>query len=342
MDFYGKYVHPLYRIITPDGVSLVAETIQRELSSFNFDLKKLGKMSVLECGGTGRDALAWISLGAKEVTHIDFSRSNIERLKKYCLYHHITNLNIICADILKYNFPAAETFDIIRSRGVIHHLKWPALGLSKYCFWLKKGGILHFNVYRAGTFYYYGVQQFRCCVVDQDLEIAYDIISLDKENNPRQLALFIDDCFVQTIHPTLPSIINHDILVLGLKLLNKNNDHVEIDHNILYPDLPQKTEHLSYWALKLFNFESIEIKVKELLYHQGINDIILALNLPEAIVSLRAFQKFIHKIHKKSNKSRIRTLIRMYIQFNQIATKNLISKERHQQLADCVNENMDI
>ena len=65
MDFYEKYVHPLYRIITPDGVSLVAETIQRELNSFNFDLKKLGKMFVLECGGTGSDSLAWISLGAK-------------------------------------------------------------------------------------------------------------------------------------------------------------------------------------------------------------------------------------------------------------------------------------
>ena len=53
------------------------------------------------------------------------------------------------------------------------------------------------------------------CVVDQDLEIAYNIVSLDKENNPRQLALFIDDCFVQTIHPTLPSIINYDISFLG-------------------------------------------------------------------------------------------------------------------------------
>ena len=124
--------------------------------------------------------------------------------------------------------------------------------------------------------------------------------------------------------------------------MGKNNHHVEIDHNILYPDLSQKTEHLSYWALKLFNFESTVIKVKELLYHQEINDIILALNLSEAMVILRAFQKFIHKIHKKFNESRIQTLIRMYIQFNQIAKKNLKSKERHQQLTDCVNENMDI
>ena len=91
----------------------------------NRDFKRI---KVLEIGGTGQDAIAWCELGF-DVTYIDLSKDNIIKTKKYARKKKLT-LKTINKDFHKMKFKSGE-FDIVRSRGVIHHMLSPTKVFKK-------------------------------------------------------------------------------------------------------------------------------------------------------------------------------------------------------------------
>ena len=148
---YGKYAHPLGVIYNQKNLNIRKNTLKK-LPFF-----KKGRLKVLELGGTGQDAVAWAQLGF-DVTFIDLSKENISKTKNFILKKNL-NLKCINKNFLKYNFK--EKFDIIRSRGVIHHISQPEKVFIKINKLLKDEGYFHFNLYRSGTFYYWFVENLR-------------------------------------------------------------------------------------------------------------------------------------------------------------------------------------
>ena len=146
---YGDHVHPIKRTINDSGIEMVCDTHRSQLIASGIDIDDVTGFSVLECGGTGRDALGWVRLGAKQVTHIDLSASNVARLNEFCTSAGIDNLTTINGDILHHELPQ-QGFDVVRSRGVWHHLEKPARGLARYASWCKVGGLVHLNVRTTG------------------------------------------------------------------------------------------------------------------------------------------------------------------------------------------------
>jgi len=193
-DLYGREVHPRRIHLKDEGIEMVATTHRTQLEEFGFDVAKLRELKVLECGGTGRDALAWQRLGAGHVTHIDLSEENPARMRAFCAERGIGNVESFQADILAVDLPA-ESFDIVRSRGVVHHLGDPALALSRFARWTKPGGMVHFNVYRGGTFYYFGIQLLRQL---RDPEAIQPVLGACARQglSDAEIGILLDDFFV--------------------------------------------------------------------------------------------------------------------------------------------------
>ena len=138
-SLYGKFSHPLGVIYNQKNINIRKKTLKK-LPFFN--LKSRKKLKVLELGGTGQDAVAFSQLGF-DTTFIDLSKENINKTKNFVKKKNL-KLKCINKNFLKCNFK--EKFDIIRSRGVIHHIDQPEKVLIKIYKLLKDGGYFHFNL----------------------------------------------------------------------------------------------------------------------------------------------------------------------------------------------------
>jgi len=333
-ELYGRFSHPRNRTLTQPGIALVAETHHRQLSAIGLYASRLRGMRILECGGTGRDALAWIRLGAEHVTHVDLSIENIERLRDFAKSKGIANLSAVHADLLVADLPE-QAFDIVRSRGVLHHLGDPGLGLARYAAWTKVGGLLHFNAYRSGTFYYYGIQQLRRIVVRDDIQPIVQALQRLKVANDRA-GILLDDLFVPHQHTASVWRLTHDIKMLEFDVVWPRRTWTEIDHDIRYPDLPEKDEHVQFWLKKRRHFAPEDV-IDRLCYRQGGDEIHVARNLVEAVPSLKAFDRFAKVAEAASAESRAEAVVRIYLAHHfKLSTAPMLSEERHRSLAEVV------
>ena len=155
---YGEYVHPWGIEYTEKNIKIRKRTLSGLPIFEKLRNKDFKRIKVLEIGGTGQDAVAWCELGF-DVTYIDLSKDNIIKTKKYARKKKLT-LKTINKDFHKIRFKSGE-FDIVRSRGVIHHMSSPEKVFKKIYHLLKNGGYFHFNLYRSGTFLYFFVESLR-------------------------------------------------------------------------------------------------------------------------------------------------------------------------------------
>ena len=333
-SLYGRLVHPRRIPLTEDGVALVAETHRKQLSVIGVDLDALRGFSVLECGGTGRDALAWAHLGAGRVTHVDLSEENPRRVRDYCEAHGIESVTSVQGDLLAVDLPS-QGFDIVRSRGVLHHLGDPALGLARYARWTRLGGWLHFNAYRGGTFYYYGVKLIRSLVREADLEAVLAAVGR-LGLSPADAGILLDDFFVPCMHTADPRKLDRDLERAGLVRLWPRRSWARVDHDVLYPDMPQKDEHLQYWLRKDAHFEDAGALAARLQYHEGEDDVALGRSQPRSGESLAAFEELRRALLAAPPARRTEALVRIYREHHYaISTVEMSGRERHERLAAC-------
>ena len=331
---FGEEVHPRRVKLRNDGIDMVADTHRSQLSASGIDISRLPEFSVLECGGTGRDALAWVRLGAGHVTHVDLAEGNVQRLRDYCSKNDIGNLEAKHGDLLKIDLPA-QAFDIVRSRGVMFILADPALGLARYARWCKVGGYVHFNCYRGGTYYYYGVKLLREALKHSSQEKIIAAADRLKIGN-RQTGIMLDDLCVPHMHNANARKVNHDLAVADLEpIWPEFRDWKEIDHEIRYPDMPEKVEHIQYWLIKRKHHEDAAALAEKMLYRVGEDDVAAGLTLPYAKVSHSAYQRFLKAAPNADAKAFAEALVRIYCRHqNEIATVAMTGEKRHRLLAE--------
>ncbi|CAM4111126.1 SAM-dependent methyltransferase [Bacillus manliponensis] len=90
------------------------------------------------CGG-GIYTKELTHMGASEVIGFDFSKEILEAARENCA--HLQNVSFVQGDAHNINFPN-ETFDIVISRAVVHHLKNVSLFLQEAYRILKHDGVL--------------------------------------------------------------------------------------------------------------------------------------------------------------------------------------------------------
>lgn len=276
---YGKYSHPFGIIYSQTNINIRKNTLKK----LPFFKKKLSNFKVLELGGTGQDAVAWAQLGF-ETTYIDLSKENINKTRKFI---QGKNLKIKCInqDFLKYNFK--QKFDIIRSRGVIHHINQPEKTLIKIYKLLNEGGYFHFNLYRSGTFYYWFVENLRLFTKKINFKFFFKNLltikptKLEKNYIGNQTiksvskfySIIIDDLYVPVLMPANYFEIKNFLKNIGFKIIKENKLKKRIDHGINYPDFPKKKEHI------VFDCKKISI-IKKLVYFKKLREVSLTQNDP--------------------------------------------------------------
>jgi SAM-dependent methyltransferase len=332
---YGQQVHPRNRQLADSGVEMVCDTHRSQLAAIGVDPRRVRELSVLECGGTGRDALGWIRLGAKHVTHVDLSVDNVQRLREFAADAGISNITVLHGDLLEIDLPAAS-FDIVRSRGVWHHLADPAHGLARYARWCRPSGLIHVNAYRAGTYYYYGVKLLR--LLAPLINSSQMIAAMEAEAvPPNRVGGLLDDFFVPFMHTASAAVVEHDFARAGLTpLWPHRRGWPPIDHEVRYPDLPEKDEHIQYWLRKDMHHEDASALSRILQYHSGGDDIMLGRTLAYAQRSWDAFERFNAKARAASDSMALaRSLARLYLLHHyEISIMPMAGAERHRRLAD--------
>jgi len=331
---YGQQVHPRNRQLADSGIEMVCDTHRSQLIAMGVDPGKVRDWTVLECGGTGRDALGWIRLGAKHVTHVDLSADNVRRLQEFASGNGIANLTSHHGDLLDIDLPSGS-FDIVRSRGVWHHLADPAFGLARYARWCRPGGYLHLNAYRAGTYYYYGVKLFRKLAPLVTAEAMVAAMGAEAVPQNRTGAL-LDDFFVPYMHTASAAVVERDFARSGLTpTWPRRRGWPPVDHDIRYPDLPEKEEHIQYWLRKDAHHEDAHGLAAKLDYHAGEDDLALARDLGYTARSLAAFERFRAKAEKADRTRLARSLTRLYMLHSfEISIMPMAGTERHKRIAE--------
>jgi SAM-dependent methyltransferase/tetratricopeptide (TPR) repeat protein len=99
-------------------------------------------------GGTGRDPISYARFcrGA-QVRAIDLSRASLAHARRKANELGVRNLELAQQDILALDEEGA--YDVVSSRGVLHHMAEPELGLQRLVRALKPGGFLMLALYSS-------------------------------------------------------------------------------------------------------------------------------------------------------------------------------------------------
>ena len=337
-ELYGKYSHPFGIIYDQKNINIRKNTLSK-LPFFKKSIEfKKNQLKVLELGGTGQDAVAWAQLGF-DVTFIDLSKENIKKTKNFINGKNL-KLKCINQNFLKYNFK--DKFDIIRSRGVIHHISHPEKVLVKINKLLKYNGYFHFNLYRSGTFYYWFIENlrifFRKINFKKFLNILLTIKLTSSENKKignhsiksvsKFYNIIIDNLYVPTLMPANYFEIKKFLIKNNFKIIKENKIKKRLDHNIIYPDFPSKKEHIVFDCLKKKD-SSNKNSIK---YQSEIN-----LTKKSPIINLNniAFRKLYELMIKKKlfkNKNFIKRITILYKYCELLAVEKGNKFSRHKKL----------
>ena len=255
-ELYGKYSHPFGIIYNQPNIEIRKKTL-RKLSFFK-NIQKEAK--ILELGGTGQDAVAFAQMGF-DTTYIDLSKENVDKTRNFIKNQNL-KLHTINSDFLSFVFK--EKFDVIRSRGVIHHTLEPEKVLIKVSDLLKDKGNFHFNLYRSGTFYYWFVENIREITKKIDFQVFMEVLLQIKIPRDEDLKIgnhtikskskfyniIIDDLYVPVLNPANYFDVISDLKNISLKIINTNVIKNILDHDILYPDFPLKKNHIEIDCIK--------------------------------------------------------------------------------------------
>ena len=332
---YGKYSHPFGIIYNQKNINVRKNTLKK----LPFFKKK--RLKVLELGGTGQDAVAWAQLGF-DVTYIDLSKENIINTKNFISNKNL-NLKCINKDFLKHNFK--EKFDIIRSRGVIHHINQEEKVFVKIYKLLKDEGYFHFNLYRSGTFFYWFVENLRKFsrkinfkkFYDNLLTIKLSVSEHNKIGNhtikslSKFYSIIIDDLYVPILIPANYFEIRKFLTKINFKIIEENKIQKRLDHNIIYPDFPFKKEHIIFDCKKIFKNKNPKTNI----FLKKQTEINLTKKDPIINSNNKIFEKLLVLMIKKKlydNENFIRTIIELYKNCYLLSVKKGNRTTRHKKL----------
>jgi SAM-dependent methyltransferase len=161
-DVYGKYSLGSGAILEdPDKVwdtlsnaEVLAgyeASMRRDLAKSGIELSNLADWHVLDVG-TGRQALTFLKLGARRVSHFDISPENVERVRAHVAARDLADrLETTFCDLVDTDL-GRERFDFVYLNGIVQHFSDVGRGLVNCMRALKPGGLLWLYFYRSGTF----------------------------------------------------------------------------------------------------------------------------------------------------------------------------------------------
>ena len=179
-NLYNKFVIDSYKTV-------VKQDLLR-INNFQ-DLKNKTILTV----GTGRRALAFKSLGAKKIYHIDISEYNYKNLKSFLKKKKVKNIQIFNLNLEEDEFKELKIkLDLIYLHGVIHHMKTPHLALRNLNNKLSNNGFVWIHFYQYGSFSNICIKLIKKILLIKKIEIDILYNFFKKKIKPKDLDVIID------------------------------------------------------------------------------------------------------------------------------------------------------
>jgi SAM-dependent methyltransferase len=202
-DIYGKYAfgNQFEEFFTPEAINTLAEKqILRDLRTSGITQPELSDMVVMDVG-LGRQAVAFASLGVKQVDHFDISTHNFRRFSNYLAQRNLPILSTN-ADLCLYSLPR-DKYDYVYLAGIVQHFSNPAVGLKNCASAVKPGGKLWLYFYRSGTFHWLITDMIRGLLreryIDEFFFASTQIHGAGNPSNPITTSI-MDDFYAPCIH----------------------------------------------------------------------------------------------------------------------------------------------
>ena len=126
-------------------------SMRRDLAKSGIKVSSLSDWSIMDVG-TGRQALAFLSMGARHVSHYDISAENVQRVRTHIDTFGLTKrLDTRCCDLVETDL-GRDRFDFVYLNGIVQHFSNVGVGLSNCVRAMKPDGLLWLYFYRSGTF----------------------------------------------------------------------------------------------------------------------------------------------------------------------------------------------
>ena len=291
------------------------QSIRNDLEKAGIPLPAIKGYDILDVG-TGRQAIAFIHLGAKRVWHYDLSRENVERLRLYIESHSLhERMSTECVDLVNHTL-LKESFDLVYLNGIVQHFSDVSMGLLNCMQAVKKGGYLWLYYYRSGTleqFLIYLIRDFIKEVKDvheyytNAISLFSDVmnptyfISNIMDNffvphirlyTPEQYSFFINQCGFEVVASsklTSPTkSVDHNahpsVVVTCKRMIMK--DLWKCDREILSPD--NSVDQLDD---SLYSSEDKEI-VQTIYDYQRLKQVISSKRIPQSVLMSMAFRMY--------------------------------------------------
>lgn len=159
---YGKYTAGSGAILgNPDRVwseladsEVIAsyeKSIRGDLAKSGIAAEALASWRIMDVG-TGRQALAFLRMGARDVRHFDISLENVARVRAHIEAAGLGDrMRTTCCDLVETDL-GREEYDFVYLNGIAQHFSDVGRGLVNCIRALKPGGLLWLYFYRSGTF----------------------------------------------------------------------------------------------------------------------------------------------------------------------------------------------
>ena len=179
------------------------QVILKNLGEVGLSVSDLSTSTVLNVG-TGRESVVFHELGARTVYHFDISPSSVESLRDYCTAVRATNVHSRVQDVCEPDaLGLHNAVDLCYLRGVLHHLGDPGTACVNLIRATRPGGgLVHFRIYRSGSFFFLVAQFARALVNASEFDVTYTLASerFGDESDPKGLVSeSMDHLFVPTL-----------------------------------------------------------------------------------------------------------------------------------------------
>ena len=275
-------------------------------------VKKIKKFSVMDVG-TGRQALAFETIGAKKIDLYDISKSNYNRFIKFRSNNHtiVENFN---TDLGSNKFSKVKKkYDLIYLHGVVQHTQNPQKTLENLKNKLKKNGYLWLYFYNFGSVKNIYLSLARELVFQKKISIPEIIKYLKPKLDTAKLDGVLDDLTCDYAH-LLPARYYMDIM---------NNFGFSLKYSKdFYPNEEISLRISNISCLSFFQNKKIKIKIKKIKpisQYDILNKDFYCKEDKDIIEELKILRDKIRKNIKKINNKRL--LMKMCLLYFQYSDK---------------------